>query len=162
MSDEEFCLITDADFDCLSGHWSFRVCGEGTNLPLHGIKMTSIESSRLEEAFKDIQSNRQPSTTTVTPKPPNHHPAPDADASETAPGMVTTASLGNLLWYLTTLRVKGFFSHIWPEFPLSHLKTISSAPLTAGTVEETGSHLTTTSLEGAVESNEVSLETPKD
>lgn len=90
MSDEEFNLITDADFkDHLLGHWSFRVCGEGTNLPLHGVKMSSIESSRSEEAFKNFQSNHEPRTTTVTPKPLNCHPATGADASETSPGMVT-------------------------------------------------------------------------
>lgn len=90
MSDEEFCLITDADFqNHLLGHWSFRVCGEGTNLPFHGVNVTSVESSSSEEAVKYFHSNHQLSTTTVTPKPQNPHPAPDADGSKTPPGTET-------------------------------------------------------------------------
>lgn len=41
------------------------------------------------------------------------------------------------------------------ESPLSQLKVIASGPLTAGTVEETGHHLTTSSFQEVVESDEV-------
>lgn len=43
-----------------------------------------IDPSNLEETFKISQSNPQPSTAPVTPKP--HQPAPDPAASPTLPG----------------------------------------------------------------------------
>lgn len=62
-------------------------------------------SSRLEKTSNIIQSNYQPCTTTVIPKP--HHPAPDTDASmKTLRDGNSTTSPGKLFQCLTTRTVK--------------------------------------------------------
>ena len=52
------------------------------------------------------------------------------------------------------------FLNIQPEPPLAQLKAISSSPITSYVAAEASHHLTTVSLQVAVESNKVSLELP--
>ena len=51
------------------------------------------------------------------------------------------------------------FPNIQPEYSLAQLEAIPSSPTTSQVEEDTNLHLTTASLQAAVESDEVSPET---
>jgi len=68
----------------------------------------------------------------------------------------STTSLGSLFQCLTTLSVKKFFLISNLKLPLVQLEVISSCPITCYLGEETDTHLATTTLQVAVESNKVS------
>ena len=52
--------------------------------------------------------------------------------------------------------------NIQPESPLTQLEAISSSPIASYAGDEANTHLTTTSLQVVVESNEGSTEPPPD
>ncbi|KAK4829101.1 hypothetical protein QYF61_002052 [Mycteria americana] len=108
------------------------------------------ESYRLEKTFKIIESNHKPNTAK------NHHYTMSLSTSSKRPLNTSrdgdsTTSLGSLFQCLITLSSKP---------PLAQLEAISSCPITCYLGEETNPHLSTTSFQVVVESDEVSPQPP--
>lgn len=114
-----------------------------------------IESSRFRETFKTTQSNHPPSTAIVTTKPHHWYQIQVSASRDNDP----TTSLGNLSQCLTPLTLKNYFLVSSLNLPPQAM-TIPSCPFIVGMIKETGLHLTKTSFQVVVETDEVSPEPP--
>ncbi|KAK4829728.1 hypothetical protein QYF61_006189 [Mycteria americana] len=131
--------------------FAIRLSGPSTETATnhwHNHRIT--ESYRLEKTFKIIESNHKPNTAK------NHHYTMSLSTSSKRPLNTSrdgdsTTSLGSLFQCLITLSSKP---------PLAQLEAISSCPITCYLGEETDPHLSTTSFQVVVESDEVSPQPP--